>query len=288
MIPVRAFCRHVGAILSAAALAAPWAHAQSPSPEAVALWRLECGSVDVPDLDFLSDTFAFSGQSKTVAVSCYLIRHGDRYMLWDSGLPLSRLGAGQRSVGGGQARLTRPLTEQLADLKLAPSAISILALSHYHADHAGQAASFPTASLLIGAEDWAVVGAATSPFNLDRSQFTPWTAGGGKVDPVSGDRDVFGDGSVIMLATPGHTPGHHSLLVRLPTGPVLLSGDLWHFAGQMPINGVPKINTSRADTLASMDRVRRIAENLKGTIILGHEPADIGKLPAFPQAAGAR
>jgi N-acyl homoserine lactone hydrolase len=253
----------------------------------ISLWRLDCGSVEVPDLDFLSDTFAFSGQSKTVSVSCYLIRHGDRYMLWDAGLPLSRLGAGQRSVGGGQARLTRPLTEQLADLKLTPASVSLLALSHYHADHAGQAASFPAATLLIGAQDWAVVGDTSVPFNLDRAQFAPWTVGGGKIDPVSGDRDVFGDGSVIMLATPGHTPGHHSLMVRLPGRPVLLSGDLWHFAEQMPINGVPKINTSRADTLASMDRVHRIAANLHATIILGHEPADISKLPAFPKAAGA-
>ncbi len=275
-------------LLAAMLLGAAPAFAQSRPPAPVALWRLDCGSVEVPDLDFLSDTFAFSGQSKTVAVSCYLIRHGDQYMLWDAGLPLSRLGAGQRSVGGGQAKLTRPLVEQLAELKLSASAISILALSHYHADHAGQAASFPAATLLIGAEDWAVVGAATSPFNLDRSQFAPWTAGGGKVDPVSGDRDVFGDGSVILLATPGHTPGHHSLMVRLPDGPVLLSGDLWHFAEQMPINGVPKVNTSRADTLASMDRVRRIADNLKGVIVIGHEPTDIGKLPAFPQAAGRR
>lgn len=277
-----------GAALAALALWASPAGAQTRPSAPVSLWRLDCGSVEVPDLDFLSDTFAFSGQSKTVAVSCYLIRHGDRYMLFDAGLPLSRLGAGQRSVGGGQAKLTRPLVEQLADLKLNAAAISILALSHYHADHAGQAASFPAATLLIGAEDWTVVDAATSPFNLDRSQFAPWTAGGGKVDPVSGDRDVFGDGSVILLATPGHTPGHHSLLVRLSGGPVLLSGDLWHFAGQMPINGVPKINTSRADTLASMDRVKRIADNLKGAIILGHEPADIAKLPAFPQAAGDR
>jgi N-acyl homoserine lactone hydrolase len=285
---MRTLRRCAAAALLVAALAGTAAWPQSPPPTPISLWRLDCGSVDVPDLDFLSDTFAFSGQSKTVAVSCYLIRHGDRYMLWDSGLPLSRLGAGQRSVGGGQARLTRPLVEQLADLKLTPSAISILALSHYHADHAGQAASFPLATLMIGAEDWTVVGAATAPFNLDRGQFAPWITGGGKVDPVSGDRDVFGDGSVILLATPGHTPGHHSLMVRLRTGPVLLSGDLWHFAEQMPINGVPKINTSRADTLASMDRVRRIAANLNAVIILGHEPADIAKLPAFPQAAGGR
>jgi N-acyl homoserine lactone hydrolase len=259
--------------------------AQTQRPDLM-LWRLDCGTVEVPDLDFLSDTFAFSGQSRTVAVSCYLIRHGERLMLWDAGLPLSRLGDGQSSVGGGQARLTRPLVAQIADLGLDPAAISILALSHYHADHAGQAASFPGSALTMGAADWAVINEQTTTFNLDRTLFAPWTKSGGKIDPVSGDRDLFGDGRVIMLATPGHTPGHHSLLVRLADRPVLLTGDLWHFAEQRDINGVPKINTSRADTLASMDRINQIARNLGATVIIGHEQADMTRLPPFPQAAG--
>jgi glyoxylase-like metal-dependent hydrolase (beta-lactamase superfamily II) len=89
----------------------------------------------------------------------------------------------------------------------------------------------------------------------------------------------------MMLATPGHTPGHHSLLVRLRSGPVLLTGDLWHFRGQMPINGVPRINTSRAETLASMDRIRQVARNLAARIILGHEREDVGRLPRWPAFA---
>ncbi|MDO6413193.1 N-acyl homoserine lactonase family protein [Sphingomonas sp. BIUV-7] len=235
----------------------------------------------IPDLDFLSDSFAFSGQSKTVTVSCYLIRHGDTFMLWDTGLPLSRLGAGQRSVGGGLARLERSLPDQLREIGVAPASIKIVGLSHYHADHAGQLASFPGATALLGAQDMAVVKGEGTAFNLDSSQFPAAT----KFDPVQGDRDVFGDGTVVMLATPGHTPGHHSLLVRLASGPVLLTGDLWHFAGQRPIRGVPKINTSRAETLASIDRIEQVAANLHAKIVLGHEPADILLLPAFPKSA---
>lgn len=270
------FSRALGP-LAALTLLAPGAIRAQPATLEIS--RLDCGSVEVPDIDFLNDAYVFSGQSRTMAISCYLIRDGDRWMLWDAGLPLSRLGAGQRSVGGGQARLARSLVELLADRKLAPADIGIVALSHYHADHAGQAASFPKARLLLGVEDWAVVGGDTTPFNLDRTQFAPWTHGGGSVDPVTGDRDVFGDGRVVMLATPGHTPGHHTLLVRLDSGAVLLSGDLWHFAEQVPIDGVPRINTSRADTLASMDRVHRIAETLGATVIIGHERRDIDKLP---------
>lgn len=235
----------------------------------------------IPDLDFLSDSFAFSGQSKTVTVSCYLIRHGDELLLWDTGLPLIRLGAGQKSVGGGLARLERTLPDQIRQLGIAPDSVKLVALSHYHADHAGQLASFPNARVLLGAADIAVVRGDRSAFNLDRLQFPAAT----KFDPVEGDRDVFGDGSVLMLATPGHTPGHHSLLVRLRSGPVLLSGDLWHFAGQRPIRGVPKINTSRAETLASIDRIEQVTANLHAKIILGHEPDDIGLLRAFPAGA---
>ena len=270
--------------IAALCLAVPVAQAAAAS-SSLRLWRLDCGEVFVPDLDFLNDSFAFSGQSRTVSVSCYLIRHGTEWFLWDTGLPLSRLGEGQRSVGGGQARLARSLADQLRDIGVAVGDIQRVGLSHYHSDHSGQVAEFAQARLLIGAEDWAVVQGEGAAFNLVREEFTPWLTGGGSVDPVTGDRDVFGDGSVVMLATPGHTPGHHSLLVRLKRGPVLLTGDLWHFRAQMPIQGVPKINTNRADSLASMDRIQQVARQLKARIVLGHEREDRRLLPAFPASA---
>ena len=88
-----------------------------------------------------------------------------------------------------------------------------------------------------------------------------------------------------MLKLPGHTPGHYALLVRLASGPVLLSGDQYHFTEQVKNRGVPPFNHDRADTLASSDRFDRIAANLKAKVIIQHEPADIAKLPAFPKAA---
>jgi glyoxylase-like metal-dependent hydrolase (beta-lactamase superfamily II) len=103
--------------------------------------------------------------------------------------------------------------------------------------------------------------------------------------PVSSDIDFFRDGRVIMLKMPGHTPGHSALLVKLATGNVLLSGDLYHFAEQVPNRGVPPFNDNRAETLASMDRFDNLAKNLNAKIIIQHEPADILKLPVFPAAA---
>ena len=100
------------------------------------------------------------------------------------------------------------------------------------------------------------------------------------------DKDVFGDGSVIMLYTPGHTPGHHSLLVKLPQmGAVLVSGDLAHFRENYETNGVPTFNTDRAQTVASLDRVKKIATGTKATVVIQHDPRDLDKLPAFPAAA---
>ena len=81
-----------------------------------------------------------------------------------------------------------------------------------------------------------------------------------------------------MLNLPGHTPGHHGLLVRLASGPVMLSGDTYHFAEQVAHRGVPPFNTNRADSLASMDRFDRLARNLHARVIIQHEPADVAKL----------
>jgi len=121
---------------------------------------------------------------------------------------------------------------------------------------------------------------------LDPARLKPWLTDGAPVEGVGGDKDVFGDGSVMMLATPGHTPGHHVLLVKLPkTGPVLLSGDLYHSQPNFDQDEVPAFNEDRADTLASFDRFKKLAKAWKARIIIQHEQADIAKLPAFPAAA---
>jgi len=97
---------------------------------------------------------------------------------------------------------------------------------------------------------------------------------------------AFNDGTVVMLNTPGHTPGHHSLLVRLKRmGNVLLTGDLAHIRENYESNGVPSWNSNRADTLASLDRFKQIAKNLKAMVIIQHDARDVEKLPVFPESA---
>jgi glyoxylase-like metal-dependent hydrolase (beta-lactamase superfamily II) len=250
-----------------------------PAPADMALWRLDCGSVVVSDLDVFSDTYAYVGKAKTLTDSCYLIRHGGTYLLWDTGLPGALVGKSE-TEGPFTARVKERIVDQLARIGVRPEQVGFVGISHRHDDHTGQAADFPKATLLIGLGDLETLKQRHS------TTLAPWTSGGGKVEALTGDKDLFGDGSVVLLAMPGHTESHHSLLVRLPkTGPVLLTGDLYHFEENRRTRGVPGFNTDRAATLASMDRFEAIAARLKAKVIIQHEPADIAKLPAFPAAA---
>jgi glyoxylase-like metal-dependent hydrolase (beta-lactamase superfamily II) len=116
--------------------------------------------------------------------------------------------------------------------------------------------------------------------------FEGWIKSDNKVEPQAIEKDVFGDGSAIMLRTPGHTPGHSSLLVKLARmGPVIISGDAVHFRENYDTDGVPAVNFDRAATVASIERLKKIAENLKAAVVIQHDARDVEKLPAFPAFA---
>jgi glyoxylase-like metal-dependent hydrolase (beta-lactamase superfamily II) len=258
--------------------------AAQPAATKIQLWRLDCGQLWVANLDDMSDTHAYTGKSKLFTGSCYLVRHDDRYLLWDTGLSRDALGKPLEHGQSDSESLDVPIVDQLARLGVKPAQVEFVGISHYHFDHIGQAAEFPQATLLIGQGDLDVL---ARPGNESRAKrLAPWMAQGAKVEKINGDHDVFGDGSVVMLDLPGHTPGHHGLLVRLPKlGPVLLSGDVAHFRENLDTSGVPSFNVDRAQSLASMDRFTKLARNLRATVIIQHELQDVAKLPAFPQAA---
>jgi glyoxylase-like metal-dependent hydrolase (beta-lactamase superfamily II) len=254
-------------------------------PAKIQLWRLDCGEFVIKQYGaFFSDTFQYPAGPKNIVGSCYLIRHGDRYMLWDTGLTDALIGNDYDSPGQ-TIRLKRSLVDQLAQLKLKPEQIETIGISHWHFDHVGQAGRFPQAKLLMGKGDLQLLRGTPTVDEDSAKGLAHWLTGGGKVEEITADKDVFGDGRIVMLKLPGHTPGHYALLVRLASGPVLLSGDQYHFTEQVKNRGVPPFNHDRADTLASSDRFDRIAANLKAKVIIQHEPADIAKLPAFPKAA---
>ena len=276
----------IASIAAALALAAPALAQDKPADAKLSLTRLDCGSVRVNRLNAFSDTQAYTGQSRDLTVGCYLIRHGDQLMLWDVGLPGTLKGAAFNADGDMSATVRKSVVEQLAELGIKPEDIDVVGISHFHFDHIGQLADFPAAKLHIGKGDWDLVSQSEPPSYINPKPFARWISGGGTVEPVARDKDIFGDDRVVMLDMPGHTPGHHTLLVRLAgMGPVLLSGDQAHFQENYDSNGVPEFNTDRAQTLASFDRFKALAKNLDATVIIQHESRDVGKLPPFPKAA---
>ena len=284
---------HVAASIAAASLAAAAcnpsepagnqaAEANAPAPAAAAplsLTRLDCGSATIKDFDsFFSDRPGlYEKGPRDVVDSCYLIRHADHAMLWDTGFS-GNLKGGEQDMGHLVARLDRTVVEQLAELGIKPGDVDVVGISHMHGDHVGQAADFPNARLLVGKGDFEQTKGKDDPFG-------PWRKDGSKVQAVTADTDVFGDGSVTAVHLPGHTPDHLALLVRLKSGAVLLSGDLYHSRDAREKRGVPPFNTDRAQTLASMDTFEKLAKETGARVVIQHEPRDVGLLPAFPKAA---
>ena len=240
--------------------------------------RLDCGTSPPPVVvnERFSDTYAFPGLKLTFVFSCYIIKHGDDYLLWDTGHAMTMPNVAPKVS----------LVDQLAKINVTPDQIKYVGISHYHADHTGQIASFPKATLLIGAKEWDAISAPKPAEGVNYKPFESWIKGDSKVEPQPIDKDVFGDGSVIMLRTPGHTPGHSSLLVKLAEmGPIIITGDAVHFRENLDTVGVPAFNFDRAQTVASIERLKKIAANLKATIIIQHDARDVEKLPPTPAFA---
>jgi N-acyl homoserine lactone hydrolase len=252
--------------------------AMAQAPAEVTLTRIECGTGATPtDVgQRFSDTFAYKDLKLTFTFSCYVLKHGDEYMVWDTGF----------APGTNPNAPKVGIADRLKELKVTPEQIKYVGISHFHADHTGQLAPFTNATLLIGKGDWDGITAPTPMQGANAAGFKSWIDEKRKLETLTVDKDVFGDGTVIVLRMPGHTPGHSSLLVRLKEmGPVLLTGDLVHFRENYESGGVPWFNFDRAATVASIERMKQIVANLKATVVIQHDMRDIGKLPAFPAAA---
>lgn len=219
-----------------------------------------------------------AGQGILFSDNCYLIRHGKQWLLWDTGLA-DEIANSPNGVetGGGTivAKRTKTLAGQLAQLKVKPSDIAYVAISHNHADHTGNAKLFPASTFLVQEAEWNVAYADPAKSPLPQ---------GAKVTKLNGDHDVFGDGSVVILSTPGHTPGHQSLLVYLrKTGAVLLSGDAAHFKDNFDNRRVPAMNADKDQTLASMERLASLSRSLPATLWINHDKPTTDTLPKAPK-----
>jgi len=270
-------------IASALCLLSPLLLGATSPPVPMRLYTLDCGRIDIPDLASFSDTGDYDGEHEAMPVPCFLIRHGTEWMLWDAGLG-DEIAASPdgRQVVGLHFRVPRTLSSQLAELKLKPADVHYVGLSHLHADHSGNAALFPDATFLVAPEELKWAGGDPVPGGVRADAVAAVLRS--RIEPVSGDKDVFGDGSVRMLSTPGHTPGHHSLMVRLAhSGPIILSGDVAHFKVSFDKGLVPQGNASRAETLASIDRLKGLAAHFHARVVVQHAVDVFAGMPKSPK-----
>jgi glyoxylase-like metal-dependent hydrolase (beta-lactamase superfamily II) len=265
--------------------------ALAAEPEALHMYVLDCGTIQISNLDGFSSAGDYAGQTAVFADTCWLIRHPDGDLLWDLGLTTELVGGGEQEIDVLTLSMDRSLTEQMRDFGYAPWDLDYVAISHSHFDHTGQADQFQEAKWLVHQAEYDsmfpetpealendpdVDGEVTNPYSnfasLSHETFT-------------GEYDVFGDGSVVIFPTPGHTPGHTTLQVMLPeTGPVLLTGDLYHRRESRELRRVPRFNSDETQTLASMDAFEARAAALGAKVIIQHSQADIAELPHPPEA----
>jgi glyoxylase-like metal-dependent hydrolase (beta-lactamase superfamily II) len=270
------------ALVLAAALPAAAAPGK-PGPKGLKLYAMDCGTFAVPNADMFADDGAYKGVSRTLIVPCYLIRHPKGDLVWDTGVPQDTADLpGGKAPGG--LTVTRKLTDQLKQLGLTPDKIRFLSVSHSHFDHIGNAGMFAGSTWIVDPRerDYAFRPEARK----DAAAFARYSAlekAKTVLIPGGAPYDVFGDGSVTIVSAPGHTPGHTVLLVRLPkSGPIILAGDMWHIAESRQARRVPRFNFDRAQTLASMDVVEKLAADNHARVVREHVMEDFTSLPKFP------
>jgi len=270
--------RIIAATLALAALCASLtglSHAQS-RPGLARLYILNCGEGVAGDISRWSPGVN-EGKSMDFVDNCYLIRHAQGWLLWDTGVAdaIAAMPDGQKPADPRATHWKRPKTlgSQLEQLGVKPSDIKYVAVSHSHPDHIGNVEMFPQIMLLVQKAEYEWPGANNVP------RFKP----GHPVTKLEGDKDVFGDGSVMILSTPGHTPGHQSLLVKLPkTGALLLSGDAVHFQSNWENRRVPAINSDQVQTRTSMQRMADILAKEGATLWINHDKAQRDTLKMAP------
>jgi N-acyl homoserine lactone hydrolase len=295
--------RHPRAMLSSAALAFMLsfqgprdAGARSKLPDPVnagiaeRLYRLDCGHSLAND-ESVWTPGENVGRNIEFSSTCWLIKHRAEWLLWDTGVPQATL----NDPRGWSTlpklivyHLDKSLTDQLAAIGLRPADIGRVAISHTHGDHIGNVGLFPNSIIVMQRAEYSWIHSADGP-NDNVNQLMALARellGAPKsLQLVDGDTDVFGDGSVTLVSTPGHTPGHQSLLVHLKnSGFIILSGDVVHLEESFAENIVPSLNTSKAESIASMQRVRKLIAVYRAKFFINHDKTQsdgLKLLPAF-------
>src|SRR5579862_729088 len=268
-----------------AALIAPLsAHHQHHAPvKSVRLYVFNCGSLDISD----PERFRFKKEelaTTNLSVGCYLIVHPKGTLMWDVGaVPDDRLKPGEKSALEGYATITETLKSQLEKTGYEPSDIQYLAFSHYHYDHIANANLFASATWLVRKVERDAMFAAKPPDRVNPANYYLLKESKTIIIPTD-DYDVFGDGTVVMKFAPGHTPGHQVLYLKLKkTGPIVLSGDLYHYPEERKLGRVPTFEADQQQTVATREKIEAFLKESGAQLWIQHDYAANAKLKKAPQ-----
>jgi N-acyl homoserine lactone hydrolase len=251
-----------------------------PPPPSLRLYVLDCGVITGVG----AAAFGFKdGELATtdMVTPCFLIAHPRGTLMWDTGeIPDAAVKGDGSPTKQGAFTVTKRLLPQLAALGYSPADITFLALSHYHGDHVANANAFAGSTWIVQqveraamfspppADSKAKGSNAPNPTFFDKLEKSKTTLLKGE------DHDVFGDGTVVIKFSPGHTPGHQSLFLKLAkTGPVLLSGDLYHYPEEMTMKRVPSFDFDQAQTAKSRAAIEEFVKKNKAQLWIQHDAA---------------
>lgn len=225
-------------------------------------------SVYVPDAE--------RGENMELPVSCYLLRHAQGNVLFDTGCHPS-VHDNAEARWGSMARMMTPIgshdqnvVDQLAVAGLKPEDIDVVVNSHFHSDHCGCNEFFRKATVICHAAELATAQAEDGPqrgyLPVDWKQPMP-------VDTIDSQRDLFNDGRIVLLPLPGHTVGMTTALVELDrSGRFLLASDAVPLQYNLERDVHPKNTWDVEQSARSMDEVRKIAAG-GATVLYGHDDA---------------
>ena len=229
------------------------------------LYVIDCGWAQAADQSLWSPGVNV-GAPIDFSNNCYLIHHSaEGYLLWDTGITdqLAALPNGQYVPPTRQTwHRGQTLVASLAAIGVKPADVRYVAISHAHPDHIGNVDEFPDATVIIQRAEWEYAMALPrKPFSAEH-----------RAEPIEGDKDLFADGSVRIISTPGHTPGHQSVLIKLEKeGTVLLTGDAVHFKDNWDSRRVPAFNADKGQTLASMLRIADLLAKEHAKLWINHD-----------------
>lgn len=257
--------------------------ADAQPPANLRLYVFDCGRLDIPDItpyQLKRDEIA----TNVMSVPCFLVVHPKGTLMWDVGAVPDRMipegGTGTlRQYGSSGKRLT----DQLAAIGYAPKDIAYLALSHFHWDHVGNANLFAGSTWLVRPLERDIMFADPPSPRTEPENFSALKSSR-TVIIRDKDYDVFGDGSVVIKSAPGHSPDHQVLFLKLVrTGPVLLSGDLYHYPEERTLKRVPTTEYNTAQTAASRAAIEAFLKQSGAQLWIEHDFTGNAKLKKAPE-----